>query len=44
MSSDNPALRYFGLLNRFWDGNSFERFRTTAKSFTVTDSAYLVHS
>ena len=36
MSSDDSALRYFGLLNRFWDGNSFERFRTTAKSFTVT--------
>jgi hypothetical protein len=34
--SDDSALRYFGLLNRFWDGNSFERFRTTAKSFTVT--------
>jgi len=36
MSSNDSALRYFGLLNRFWDGNSFERFRTTAKSFTVT--------
>jgi putative DNA primase/helicase len=35
MSSDDSALRYFGLLNRFWDGNNFERFRTTAKSFTV---------
>src|SRR5262249_28344617 len=34
--SDDTALRYFGLLNRFWDGNSFERFRTTAKSFVVT--------
>jgi hypothetical protein len=34
--SDDSALRYFGLLNRFWDGNCFERFRTTAKSFTVT--------
>jgi Protein of unknown function (DUF3987) len=34
--SDDSALRYFGLLNRFWDGNSFERSRTTAKSFTVT--------
>jgi hypothetical protein len=34
--SDDSALRYFGLLNRFWDGNSFERFRTTAKSFTIT--------
>jgi len=34
--SDESALRYFGLLNRFWDGNCFERFRTTAKSFTVT--------
>jgi hypothetical protein len=33
--SDDSALRYFGLLNRFWDGNSFERFRATAKSFTV---------
>jgi Protein of unknown function (DUF3987) len=31
----DSALRYLGLLNRFWDGNSFERFRTTAKSFTV---------
>jgi hypothetical protein len=34
--SDDSALRYFGLLNRFWDGNCFERFRATAKSFTVT--------
>jgi hypothetical protein len=34
--SDDSATRYFALLNRFWDGNSFERFRTTAKSFTVT--------
>jgi hypothetical protein len=33
--SDDSALRCFGLLNRFWDGNSFERFRATAKSFTV---------
>jgi hypothetical protein len=34
--SDDSALRYFGLLNRFWDGDSFGRFRTTARSFTVT--------
>jgi hypothetical protein len=34
--SDDSAVRYFGLLNRFWDGNAFERFRTTAKSFIVT--------
>jgi len=34
--SDDSALRYFGLLNRFWDGNSFERFRVTSKSFAVT--------
>jgi hypothetical protein len=32
----DSALRYLGLLNRFWDGNSFERFRTTTKSFSVT--------
>lgn len=34
--SDDSVLRYFGLLNRFWDGNSFERFRATSKSFAVT--------
>jgi hypothetical protein len=33
--SDDAALRYFGLLNRFWDGNSFERFRATSNSFAV---------
>jgi hypothetical protein len=33
--SDDTALRYFGLLNRFWDGNSFERFRATSSSFAV---------
>jgi putative DNA primase/helicase len=32
MSDDSG---YFGLINRFWDGNSFERFRAAAKSFTV---------
>jgi len=36
MVSNDSALRYFGLLNRFWDGLGFERFRTTAKSFTIT--------
>ena len=33
--SDDSALRYFGLLNRFWDGNCFERLRVTTKSITV---------
>jgi putative DNA primase/helicase len=34
--SDESAMRFLGLLNRFWDGSDFERHRTTAKSFTIT--------
>ncbi|MBC8267163.1 MAG: DUF3987 domain-containing protein, partial [Rhodospirillaceae bacterium] len=32
---DDSAMRYFALLNRMWDGHSFERKRTTAKSFII---------
>ncbi len=36
MSSDELALRYFGLLNICWDGTgTFERNRTTAKSYRL---------
>lgn len=33
--SDESAMRYFSLLNRMWDGNSFERHRTSAQSFSI---------
>jgi hypothetical protein len=33
--SDDSAMRYLTLLNRFWDGGEFTRKRTTAKSFTI---------
>lgn len=32
---EDSATRYLALLNRMWDGNTFERKRTTAKSFTI---------
>jgi hypothetical protein len=32
---DDSMMRYLALLNRMWDGNPFERRRTTAKSFVV---------
>lgn len=33
--TENSALRYFGLLNRMWDGGRYERQRTTARSFVI---------
>jgi putative DNA primase/helicase len=33
--SDDSVMRYLALLNRVWDGNSFERKRAAAKSFII---------
>jgi hypothetical protein len=33
--TENSAMRYFGLLNRMWDGGRYERQRATTESFVI---------
>jgi hypothetical protein len=33
--SEETVMRYLGLLNRLWDGQPYERHRTTARSFVI---------
>jgi putative DNA primase/helicase len=40
--SDDSAMRFFALLNRFWDGRDFDRDRSTTKSFQIDGRRFTV--
>ena len=40
--SDDSVMRFLALLNRLWDGATFERKRTTAKSFVIKGRRFTV--
>jgi putative DNA primase/helicase len=39
---DDSAMRFFALLNRFWDGRDFDRDRSTTKSFQIDGRRFTV--